>query len=177
MYLDKGMFKHFTITILIVLLLSLPQLALAGRFPFEGPLVPCDRCSEWDKDNPDVCNVPSNPDHPETAVRCNLCHFFALAQNVIDIFLTIIFFIGIVMVGIGGFVILTAGGAPEKVTHGKRVITYTIVGLVVAFCSWIIINETMILLVGTGTGMGEQKFPWPWNEIDCSEARHLPIGE
>ena len=173
------MFKYFSITILIISLLSLllPQLALAGRFPFGESLVPCGgACKEWSQGMTE-CLVPEEGVSLARAQPCNLCHVFVLAQNVINGFLIIIFFIGTVMVGIGGFVILTAGGAPEKVTHGKRVITYTIIGLVVASCSWIIINETMILLVGTGTGMGEQKFPWPWNEIDCSDVRHLPIGE
>ena len=187
---DKIMSKYLTITILAILLvlLVLPQVASAARFPFEGPLVPCGRCEEWEckewkedvciQRNYDVCVKPDPATHPEVQ-PCNLCHFFVLAQNVIYSFITIIVAIGTIMIGVGGFIILTSGGVPEKASHGKRVITYTIVGFLVAFMAWMMINETMLLLVGTKTGVGKQKLPWPWDKVECPKMKieRKPIGE
>lgn len=152
------MFKYFIITISIILLagLILPQICLAGNIPFEGPLVPC-----------------GTEEHPE---KCGLCHLFKLIQNIIDLFLTLIIFIAPLMIVIGGIVILTAGGVPERVATGKRIITYVVIGIVISFTAWILINTSMITLVGEGAGEGEQEFPWPWNEIDC-EGTSAPPGE
>lgn len=200
MCLDKIMSKHLLITILAILLvlLVLPQVASAARFPFEGPLVPCGRCEEWqcekwekkcpeggdtcnEENKVNVCvernyNVCVNPQSPGIGDPCNICHFFVLAQNVIDGFITIILAIGTVMIGVGGLIILTSGGVPEKASHGKRVITYVIIGLLVTFMAWMVINETMLLLVGTKTGVGEQKLPWPWDKIECPKPEYKEIG-
>jgi hypothetical protein len=89
-----------------------------------------------------------------------------VAQNIIYLFLTLIVFVSTAMIVIGAVILLTSGGIPEKVTHGKRVITYTIIGLAIAFCSWMLINQTMLLLVGEGRGEGEA-IPWPWDRIEC----------
>lgn len=48
------------------------------------------------------------------------------------LFYILMAFVG-VMIVIGAFTIITAGGAPEKVTAGRNYILYAIVGMVVAF--------------------------------------------
>jgi len=144
-------FKHFAIIILVVLFVGLiiPQVALAGRFPFEGPLVPC--------------GTETNPE------KCNLCHIFELAQNIIDLFITIIVFIAPLMIVIGGIILLTSADVPARVEQGKKIITYTITGLVITFLAWVIINTIMIKLVNPDV------MPWPWNDITCEPAE--PIEE
>lgn len=44
-----------------------------------------------------------------------------------------------IMVIYGGFLILTAGDNPEKVTNGKNTILYAAVGYAIILCSWGII--------------------------------------
>jgi len=143
--------KYFTITILVILFvgLILPQVVLAGRFPFEGPLVPC--------------GTEANPE------KCGICHFFKLAQNIIDLFITLIVFIAPLMIVIGGVILLTSSGIPEKAGYGKRIITYTVIGMVIAFTAWVVINTIMLRLANP------EVVPMPWNEIKCGPTE--PIGE
>ena len=48
------------------------------------------------------------------------------------IFYILMAFVG-VMIIIGAFTIITAGGAPEKVTSGRNYVLYAVIGMVVAF--------------------------------------------
>jgi hypothetical protein len=48
------------------------------------------------------------------------------------IFYILMAFVGIMIV-IGAFMIITAAGAPEKVTSGRNYILYAVIGMVVAF--------------------------------------------
>jgi len=153
--------KYLKITILVILLtfLILPQVAWASFLPFDfgsDTLVPCGR-------NP---NNPDNP--PETTVPCNLCHVFVLARNVISLLLTLIILIAPLILIFGGFIMLTSAGIPERANHGKQVLTYTIIGLAIAFGAWMIINTVMNKLVNPEVA------PWPWNKPTCGISGEPP---
>jgi len=132
--------------IILSFLTFIPKFVFAARFPFFGPIVPCGR---------------------EGLPECNLCHFFELGQNIIDFMLTLIFLIAPVMIIVGGIYMLTSAGAPGKVTQGKQIITYTIIALLIAFGSWLIVNEFLVILAGEKAVEGSGPWPWPWNEINC----------
>ena len=133
-------FKFFSITIFAVLLilLVLPQTASAG-------LVPC-----------------GTIEHPE---KCNLCHFFQLLQAIINGASVTLLALAAIFIVIGGIVILSSAGSPDRMSEGKKMITYSIIGIVVCFGAWIIINTVMSALVNPG------KMPWPWNKIQCVSAQ------
>lgn len=59
--------------------------------------------------------------------------------------------------------ILTAGIKPDQVEAGKRIITGTIVALIIAFLSWAVLN----MIFNALANQGSEAFPWPWNEIHC----------
>ena len=61
-----------------------------------------------------------------------ICLLNSIARAFNWVFAILIAIVGI-MVVIGAFSIITAGGAPEKVTTGRNYILYALIGLVVAF--------------------------------------------
>ena len=146
--------KYFIIAFLVFVFtyLIIPHSVLAGVFPFTGPLVPCGTSST----------------HP-----CTLCDIFVLLRNVINLFLTLIIFIAPILIIFGGIMLLTSAGRPEGISYGKRIITNAIIGIVLAFGAWVIINTVMVALVGENPKKG---FPWPWNEIPCKSAGQPPVG-
>ena len=56
--------------------------------------------------------------------------------------------LGVLFVAYGGFVIMTAGGSEEKVKKGKQVITAAVIGIAIAFGSWLIIFTVNQILKG-----------------------------
>lgn len=162
--------KYFIITIfaILLILLVLPQVASAG-------LVPCGReCLDWaiSEDGSRYCITPgTEPDGScipyEEAQPCSICHFFIGAQKLLNGIGFVIAGWAAVFIVAGGIMILTAGGSPEGATKGKKTITYAIIGVIIAFFAWFIINEVMLLMVGEGTGK-KRVMPWPWNKIECA---------
>jgi len=61
----------------------------------------------------------------------------------------------------GGFQFLTAGGRASKVDEGKRIILGTIVGLLISFSAYILINFTISAITGTSTTKGLNPFAGP----------------
>ena len=191
-HLKMSKFKLFQITILVILFifLILPQVVNAASSsdpPLGGyskGIVPCGReCVEWKDNKPGtVCTqAGTGPDGKpidlKDAQPCGICHFFIMIQRVLN-GISIVLFIWVVLyVVIGGITILTAAGSAEQISKGKKMITYAIIGVVIALSSWIIINETMLLLVGEYKKEGVM--PWPWDKIECSigEIPVLPQGD
>lgn len=142
--------KLQTILLLIVVGLILPIYVNAF---LEGPIVPCGT---------------------RNTSECTLCDIFKMGQNIINFIWELIIVIVPIFILAGGIMILTAGAKPDQVGLGKKIIFNAIIGMVIAFLSWTIINMVFNTLVGEGKKEG---FPWPWNEIQCkvSEGEKPPI--
>lgn len=156
MCLNKFMFKYVLIIILATLFIGLllPQVVLAADC--SKGLVPCGR----------DCNNNGKIDPEE---ECGLCHIFIMIQTLLNGIGLIVAGWAVIFIVIGGIVIMAAGGSPEKAALGKKMITYAIIGIIVAFTAWIAINMIMNELVNP------EKMPWPWNKIECKPGE--PIGE
>jgi len=99
---------------------------------------------------------------------CNFCDLFILAQTIIYfLMLEIALPLAIVALIYGGFMWITAGGDPGKVTKGRKAIEYAVYGMVFAFAAWIIVDTVLkALLAG---GLGNIQGWGPWNKIpSCS---------
>ena len=102
---------------------------------------------------------------PCQGLNCNFCHLITLAKNVLDFG---IYYIAVPLVVIftiyGGFVILTAGDKPEKVSDCRKMITSAVIGLLIALLAWLLIDTILQVIAGNNlTGN------W-WNpgaEINC----------
>jgi len=147
--------KKILLIISIIIVLAFP---LFVKAQLGGPIVPCGGRDQ-------------NP--------CTLCDIFKMAKTIIDFLLIAIFLIATVIIVIGGIRILTSAGSPEHVDKGKKMITYSITGVLIALLSWIILAELFIALVGKQTAEqgGAEGFPWPWNEIQCVGGGSAPPSE
>lgn len=92
--------------------------------------------------------------------NCTLCDLWHLASNIIN-FLTFNLSIPLasLLLVIAGFIFLISGGSQEKVSLAKRILTNTIIGLAIIFCSWLLI-DTLFKSLATGAFSGAwNKFP------------------
>ncbi len=117
----------------------------------EGGLVPCGRSC----DDPCTKNCECAP--------CTLCHLFVLFKRIIDfITLYILFPIGVLMFVVGGVTFLTAAGDPGRITSGKKIITAAIIGLLIVFIAWLVVDTIIYFLVPAGSQFLD------WSTIECS---------
>lgn len=132
--MSKSKLFQITISLTLFILLLLPQIASARG------LIPCGGHGE---------------------PRCNLCHIFIVLQRLLNGIGFVVAGWAVIFIVIGGIVIMTAGGSPEKASQGKKMISYAIIGIIVAFGAWLVINTIMNKLVNP------KVMPWPWNKIEC----------
>ena len=95
---------------------------------------------------------------------CNFCHIFELANNIIVYVMTCLTpIISGVMLILGGFYFMIAGVDPGKMEQGKKITTAAIIGLVVIFISWILLNTFLSSMeIAEWTGLGT------WWEFKCN---------
>lgn len=78
---------------------------------------------------------------------CTIAHFFIMLNN---IFTFIVYWIAtplaVLMITIGGVMILISAGNPNLAGTGKKILWVSIIGLVLVFCSWLIINAILSAL-------------------------------
>lgn len=108
------------------------------------------------------CGTTANP------TPCTLCDLFTLAKNITTFLsLTIAPALAVLAFAMAGFKILTSGGSPGARQEGIKIIRNTIIGLLIVFGAWIIINELLLFFVG-GVGTAQIKgLPMPWSTITC----------
>lgn len=119
--------KRKFLTILLFLLVFIPQLSLAGG------LVPCD----GGKENP-----------------CNFNSFITLINKIIT-FATMELGLPIaaIMFAYAGFLMVTAGeSASEARTRAKDIFLNTLKGLLIALCCWLIVHSIFQVLGYTDAG-------------------------
>lgn len=160
------MTKKYSFLLLILLLgaLLFPLISWAGEYQtkdgttihYEG-LVPCGT---------------------EETMPCQFCHLFVMLKGIIDFFLLpptgLVFIIGVLMLVVAGatfiYGTLISPGNPQLVSDAQRIMTSTIVGLVIVFGAWIFVNA-FFLLIGVADWTGLQG---GWFQIECDI--HLPAG-
>src|SRR5271157_1015570 len=85
----------------------------------------------------------------------NLTNPLAINGTIIDVIGRVIGFliaasipVAALLIIWGGFQIMTAGGNPNKITAGKNIILYSIVGFIIVLCGWGIVNLLQQILGG-----------------------------
>lgn len=100
---------------------------------------------------------------------CNFCHIFELTNNIIIYMITcLVPIISGVMLILGGFYFMIAGVDPEKMQKGKDIIKAAIIGLVVIFISWILLNTFLTNMgIAEWTGLNPESGDNSWWQIRC----------
>jgi len=140
-------------------ILSLITILLVGSLAFAPAFV-----SAWVVGDPIVpCGLNDVP--------CKVCHIFPLVNNVISfILLGLAMPFAVVMILLGGILMVTGAGNPSQLEKGKNYLTWAVIGLMVAFAGWIIV-DTIIkgLTVKANWGAGGSWEFGPWNQIPSCE--------
>lgn len=92
--------------------------------------------------------------------ECTIADFFNQFVVLAQWGLTLIVVLGVLMMVYGGFQWITAGGRSSKVEEGRRVILGTLIGMIVSFSAYIIMNFTISAITGT-TSRGLNPFSGP----------------
>ena len=92
-------------------------------------------------------------------VDCTLCHLWQLFSNLINF---LIFNISLPVAGflfiVAGVLYLVSGGNEGKVRTAKSIFMNTVIGLVIIFTSWLVV-DTLLKTVATG------EFSGAWNDF------------
>jgi hypothetical protein len=148
---------NFQFSILFFLLIGL-LLPLVSAATHEDRLVPCG---------------PGVTDATGKTIHCTFCHFFVLFKNIIDFLLVhIVPILAVLMLVIGGFMYVFAyfgtipgggNGNPALVSRARSLFFYTILGLIIIYASWLIVNLFFqVIGVADWTGLREG-----WWKINC----------
>jgi hypothetical protein len=124
-------------------LMVLPGIAQAG-------LVPCGLA----EDDPDQ--------EGDQTVPCTFCHFFVMINNIITEIFKWVAPIAALMLVAGGVMLLFAGAKPDMLIKAKGAITATVIGVVIIFGAWIIVNTIL-----TKIGIIDTPSILEWYNIDC----------
>src|SRR3989344_1536663 len=117
--------------------------------------------------------IPCGTGDPAAAgyVPCQLCHVFALGNNILKFLLVpsalnpvpIVLVIATFLFAWGGFVWVTAMGNPSRVQQGQQILLATVIGLLIVYGAWLFISLALdVFGVATFTGTGN------WWEINCA---------
>ena len=134
-----------------------------GECPKElkGGLVPCGR----------GCNDPCTKECE--CCPCTLCHLFVLFKRIVDFLAKdILFPLAVLMIIIGGVIFLTAAGSPERINTAKKILTSTVIGLVIIFLAWLIVDTIIGVLVRTDNPFG--MVLRNWSDIPCPISEGAP---
>lgn len=134
------------LSLLFLVLIALSLVPTSAVFAQEGGLVP-------------KCTGNPLPGVTTGERQCTFCDFANLGKNLIKWFTEIAVVLGVLFIIWGAFVIMTAGGSPERVSQGRQSMTIAVIGIAIALGSWLIIGAVINLLSGGS--------PLPWTEIQC----------
>ena len=86
--------------------------------------------------------------------ECNLCYLWQMGDRIIDLLaFNIAVPIGALLFATAGIVFLTAGGNEQRLGLAKTIFFDTMIGLIIIFSSWLLIN-TIFNSLASGTLSG-----------------------
>lgn len=93
---------------------------------------------------------------------CELCDFFVMVQKIVNFILfTIVPAVAVLLVVIGGiFFILGSGYDPSLISKGKATLTSVVIGLLITYGSWVIVNLFFVTIGLANTDLSKRIGQW-----------------
>ena len=90
--------------------------------------------------------------------ECNFCHLAQVVARTIEYVTTrLVRLLAVVLFLWAGILFIFSAGSPDKISRGKKVITYTIIGMIIVYTAYIIVGLFLgVFNVGEG-----------WYNIGC----------
>ncbi len=84
---------------------------------------------------------------------CTIGDFFTMLAKIYDFIVKMIATpLAVIALTVGGIMILISAGNPNLAGTGKKILYAGIIGLVLVFCSWLIINFILCTVLGYSSG-------------------------
>lgn len=123
------------------------------------------------------CGLQPGPDTPAGFDRaCTVCDLGVLVIRITNFLIrNVAIPLAGLMIVVGGVMIMLGAASEARVTSGKKILTNTLIGVVVVFISWVAVDTIIKVLTGSADFAGSpgQFFGalGPWNEVrnpgDC----------
>jgi hypothetical protein len=98
---------------------------------------------------------------------CTYCDLLDMGQNILDFIVKYVLFTGgVIFIMWGGFDMIMSGGDSKKYLAGVTRIKATLIGILIAFAAWFIVNAVLNILAVDETG---QPMNIVWDKIDCEQ--------
>lgn len=95
---------------------------------------------------------------------CNLCDLFQLVNNILKfVMFELVPTLAVIMILVGGVMFLFAGASPSTLQKAKNIIIAVVIGIVIIFMAWIIVNTVL-----TKIGIVDTSSVLHWYQLDCS---------
>ena len=95
---------------------------------------------------------------------CEFCDFFVMINRIVKfVMFNLVPPIAVLMLIVGGVMFFFGGAKPDMLIRAKGVITSVLIGLVIIFCAWVIVN-TIIQKIGI---VDQGSSIWLWYDIGC----------
>ncbi len=111
---------------------------------------------------------------PCSGSYCDFCDLMALGNRVLDWMFMIVFMFFAIVAFISGVKLVTSGGNPGRLEDAKQSLTNVLIGILIMFSAWLIVDTLMQAAVSVGTGpdgaggeQGQLGEIGPWNNIQC----------
>jgi len=105
---------------------------------------------------------------------CDLCHLWNLASNIINfISFNLAIPVATLMIVVAGVIYMTSGGVDDKIGLAKKVLTNTIIGLVIIFCSWLLV-DTLVKTLASSSNFTGIHIMYSWSSFPNCTGSYLP---
>lgn len=103
---------------------------------------------------------------------CNFCHFVEMINRIILWLVGVLFVIFAVLMVVAGFKLVTSGGNQAALDSAKSMLTNAIIGMIIVFAAWFIVDSIMKALLPKQNINGVEEAViqgfGPWNQIKCT---------